>query len=150
MPRTRCFFVCFRKQVRVQMAVADVTEDHVFDAARVEHFLLKFQETGKILVRHSHVRADLFLLIPHHAFVHRNGQSMPKRTHLLSVSIGRREPGTVDTSIMFSSKRSCPKSDPRFRRRVLFKKDRTGRVFGRLWKFLADERQSPIVKIFDQ
>jgi hypothetical protein len=45
------------------MTVADVAEDDVVDAARVESVFVEFQKSGELIIRHGHVRADLFLFV---------------------------------------------------------------------------------------
>src|SRR5690606_5688606 len=136
----------------MKMSVADVTEDHVLNTARVERVFIKPQESRELIIRHRHIRADLFLLIPHDALIHRNRQRMAKLAHLRKVLLVGREPRRILCGVMLFEqiiprRKECVLI---FGRRLLLKEYRPGHTQRCLRKFLRDERKRIRIKIFEQ
>src|SRR5215203_2515931 len=134
------------------MTIADMPENDIVNAARIQRLFVELQKRRKILVRHGHIGPDLFLLVPDNSLIHRNRQGMPKGTHLFPVLFGGRKPRPVEISIVFF-KQVIPIPEEfilPFRRGLLFEKHCTGLSRWSFGKLLSDKSKGTVVKVFEQ
>src|SRR2546423_61990 len=96
MPRPLSFFVIFRKQICMQMTIADMPEYDIIDPARSKYFLIEFQKPRKLFIGHGHVRPNFSLFVSRDKLINRNRQCVPKLAHLLAVLLVSCKPRSLD------------------------------------------------------